>query len=493
MSNSVRDTTGWTVRAKALADAFPIARLHPRVLAEIEKSSAAEGWCIAFSGGADSLAMLLLLWAHWPQGRSCIHALHFNHRLRGSESDADAMFCREVCSGLGVPLQEGSADWPHGPKDVSEAEAREARLAFFKGAMAGVGSRLLFLGHHKDDVAETMLMRLARGSGTAGLAAPRPVSRHGTLLHLRPLMGIGHSEILDALNKSGANWREDATNFGERYFRSRIRSTVIPALRAAAPSDFVEGATASRELLQEDDEALEAWADRVAPDCGSNPLPATAVRESPRAVARRVLQRWLASQGGEGSLGRVAFDELLSAIRAGGPVRRSVGSGAFVVADDSRVFWEIAAGPAEAWAPCRLAVPGRAVLPDGGVLEAELVSLNDETRQSVFAGRDSGPFGVYLGFEEAPPAWFAVRSWKPGDRFAPLGSIHESKLQDHFTNRRIPKGMRHRLPVITDSAERMLWVPGLPPAEFARVLPGAAFAVRLTYKPSEPLFDSLHV
>jgi len=493
MSNPVRETIDWKAHAMALAVAFPIARLNSRVIAEIARSPVADRWHVAFSGGADSLALLLLLWAHWPERRSRLIAIHFNHGLRGAESDGDAAFCREVCAGLGVPLEAGLAEWPDGPDEVSEAVARDARLAFFKDVMAETASVLLFLGHQKDDVAETMLMRLARGSGTAGLAAPRPVSKHGTVTHLRPMLGLAHAEIVGALRDAGSSWREDATNFGDRYFRTRVRSTVIPALQDASPSDFLDAVSASRESLEEDDEALEAWADRVVPDRGLNPLPIAVLRECPRAVARRVLQRWVLAQGGEGTFSRAAFEELLGEILTATPFRRSAGDGAFVSGDAVRVTWEDAPGDIESWAPRRLAVPGCEILPDGGVLEAEVAGLDNEAKQALFSGASSGPFRVYLGFEAAPPPWFAVRTWQPGDRFASLGSTHDAKLQDHFTNRRIPKGMRHRLPVVTDPTGTVLWVPGLPPAESARVLSDATFAVRLTYKQPEPLSDPSHV
>lgn len=490
MSHSVRESIDWAVRAWALAEALPAARLHARVVARMEASAVSDRWHVALSGGADSLALLLLLWAHRPQRRASMTALHFNHKLRGGESDADETFCREVCGALGIAIECGSAEWPVGPSDISEAQAREMRMAFFKGAMKNAKAPLLFLGHQKNDVAESILMRLARGSGAAGLAAPRPVSRHGAVTHLRPLLDLSHAEITDALRNAGLEWREDATNEGDRFFRTRVRAAVIPAIEAASPSDFLDAAAASRELLEEDDEALEMWADRVAPDRGANPLKAAPLRDCPRAVARRVLQRWVLARGGEGALSRASFDALLEDVLAGGTFRRSAGEGAFVRGDVTQIVWEISAEETEPWPAFELTVPGRVLLPDGAILECVVETLDDETRRALFSGERSGPFRVHLGFEAAPPPWFAVRTWRPGDRFAPLGSINESKLQDHFTNRRIPRESRHRLPVVCDGADRIVWVPGLPPAESTRVLPDATFAVRLTYLPPKPLSDS---
>ena len=492
MTRSARESIDWAVRAWALSRALPVARMHPRVVARMNAAPAGARWHVAFSGGADSLALLLLLWAHWPELRGGLVALHFDHRLRGAESDADVAFCREVCSALDIRLEVGTADWPRGAEGVSEAHARDARMAFFKNVMSEVGVALLFLGHQKNDVAETMLMRLARGSGAGGLAAPRPVARHRSATHLRPLLSLSHAEITEALRTAGLEWREDATNEGDRFFRSRVRISVIPALESASPADFLDAAAASRELLEEDDDALEHWADRVAPDRIANPLPAASLRDCPRAVVRRVLQRWLLAQGGEDALSRAAFEELLEDVLRGATFRRSAGEKEFVRGDGASVSWEVAREDAEPWEPFQLAVPGRATLPEGAVLECGVETLDDEVRGALFSGEKSGPHRVYLGFEEALPAWFAVRTWKPGDRFAPLGAYNESKLQDHFTNRRIPRDIRRRLPVVVDSTGRVLWVPGLPPAECARVQPGATRAVRLTYVPAKPLSDPNH-
>lgn len=243
----------------------PKAGLHPAVLIWAEgRTPAAKGcWAVGFSGGADSLALLLLLWAHWPERRGRLVALHFNHRLRGAVADADERFCRRVCRSLGVRLQVGR--WRNRRLEASEAEAREARFAFFDRAARRSGVRALWLGHQQDDIAETMLMRLARGSGTAGLAAPRPVHQVGSQVRLRPMLTLKKEEIVARLRESRIPWREDRTNAGRRYFRNRIRHQVLPLWQKAAGRDIAAGAALARERLEEDDSALDAWVDELRP------------------------------------------------------------------------------------------------------------------------------------------------------------------------------------------------------------------------------------
>lgn len=323
----------WPDRAQALGAKISRQRMHPAVVAWAEARPAAEGWAIAFSGGADSLALLLLLWAHWPGRRARLRALHFDHRLRGAAARADASFCRRVCRAIGIGLITGA--WTRASGSASEAEAREARLKFFAAAMKRHRLHALWLGHQQDDIAESLLMRLARGSGAAGLAAPRPV-QNGPFgrVHLRPLLELKKAEIVAALGSAGIGWREDRTNRKNDFFRNRIRRSVLPSWVSAAGRDAVAGAACSRALLEEDDLALEAWADSLSAITPGRKLRLVRVFERPRAVVRRVLHRWLLAQAVRVELSRRGFAALLEAVQRGRPTRQSLGDGFAVIRGD---------------------------------------------------------------------------------------------------------------------------------------------------------------
>jgi len=321
---------------------------------------------VALSGGADSVALLLLLWAHFPERRGDFVALHYNHRLRGAEADADEAFCCELCERLGVELAVGRR--PDGVELRSEAEAREARFVFFSDELARRSARLLWLGHQQNDVAETLLMRLVRGSGTGGLAAPRPVQKIASSesdrerIHLRPLLTLSRVEIEAALRDCGIPWREDATNAGGEFFRNRIRRDVLPALVAASePSraaegectktecrksegrDVLAGMALSRELLDEDDAALDAWADNVAKTViREGEINLRGLASAPRAVRRRVLYRWLRAHAGAPQISRQAFEALLSAVESGQSTRQSLGKTGFALIRRKHLRFEAA-------------------------------------------------------------------------------------------------------------------------------------------------------
>ncbi len=328
--------------------------------------NASRAWAVALSGGADSLALLLLLWAHGPGrwGRKFV-ALHFNHRLRGRAADADEKFCVGVCAALGVRIVAGR--WRGNHQGASEAEARAARFAWMERAQKRRRTPVLWLGHQQDDIAESLFMRLARGSGTAGLAAPRPAQpMPGGRWHLRPLLAFKKLEIVAALRAAGATWREDASNTGEDFFRNRIRRSVLPAWRrAAAGRDALAGAALARERLEEDDMALEAWVDNIcgkmgdrepglvaratpkgrsktSPRHGRAPvtLNLVALAGVPRAVVRRALHRWLLVQPDTGDLARQGFEQLLAAVERGSATRFSLGRAGFAVIRRGQLVYE---------------------------------------------------------------------------------------------------------------------------------------------------------
>jgi tRNA(Ile)-lysidine synthase len=456
---------------KNLPALFPRDALYPAVVAAADARPAGEPWCVAFSGGSDSLALLLVVWAHWPERRGKLTALHFNHGLRGAASDGDEQFCREVCSALAVDF--GSSRWADAPASPNEAETREARQAFFSREMAARGARVLWTGHQKDDIAETQLMRLARGAGPAGLAAPRPVSvRDDGRIFLRPLLTFGKSEIAAVLAEAGATWREDSTNATRDFFRNRIRYEVLPRWQDAAFRSVLGGAALSRELCEEDDAALEAWLAELKVVATETMINLQPLRGKPRALWRRALRRWEPV----GALSRAGFEELL-ALCEGGAGRVSLHEG-FAVANDAVIRWEKSTEATSTWPSTILRDGTPIALPDGAELVARQIEFSSALRRQVLAGEVDPARDTFLAEVEWP---LSARPWQNGDRFRPLGAPGSAKLQDLFVNRKIPVERRNVLPIVCAADGEILWVPGLPPAECAKITERTVRGVQLTY------------
>ena len=455
--------------------------LHPAALTRAEQwlanSPGNAAWGVAFSGGADSLALLLTIRALWPAERARLVALHFNHRLRGAESDGDEAFCRALCAELGVSFRAGR--WEQAKPGASEAEARAARLAFFAEEMRATGATLLWTGHQKDDVAETLLMRLARGSGAAGLSAPRPVqSLNDGRVFLRPLLSLTKEAIAEKLRVHGLTWREDASNEHGGYFRNRVRREVMTAWKNAAPNDAPGGAALTRELLEEDDVALEAWLDELCPKngYGSASLDIRPLRGRPRALLRRALRRWTPLA----ELGRAGFEHVLAlAEREAGHANATNG----IVENRDGVLVHLPRGENTdepvAWPEATLAEGVTLVLPDGAVVTRRAVIFDEELRAKILSGGVDPTREVYL-VTRSPE--LRVRTWRSGDRFRPLGAPGSGKLQDQFVNRKIPVNVRGVLPLVIDDGGTILWIPGFPPAEESKLTDDSVKGVHLTYE-----------
>jgi tRNA(Ile)-lysidine synthase len=336
MTRRRKSSALWSAQATHVAELLPLTRLHPAVLAWAARRRRTEVWSVAFSGGADSLALLLVLWAHWPERRDRLVALHFNHRLRGRESTADEKFCRRACAALGIRLRVGR--WHGTHRGASEAEARAVRHGFFVKEMKRRKSCALWLAHQQDDIAESMLMRLARGSGLGGLAAPRPMQLTGDgRTRLRPLLTFKKAELLAALRQAGVAWREDSSNARGAHFRNRIRHGVLRGWVKAAGRDALAGAALSRERLEEDEQALDLWAEVVAPLDRAGRLDLETLTGMPRAITRRALHRWLLAVKQPTDLSRQGFELLLAAVEQGKPTRFSLGRNGFAVIKQGRL------------------------------------------------------------------------------------------------------------------------------------------------------------
>jgi tRNA(Ile)-lysidine synthase len=189
---------------------------------------------LAVSGGADSVAMLRAMTALRTDGPGRLCVVHLNHQLRGQESADDEAFVVELCRQLGIPHETGQVDasgLAGNSRDGLEAAARKARYDFFRETADRLGARYVVTAHTADDQAETILHRILRGTGVAGLsgmARARPLGSAVTLI--RPFLAIRRREILGYLEELRQPYRQDASNVDVQFTRNRIRHQLLPNL-----------------------------------------------------------------------------------------------------------------------------------------------------------------------------------------------------------------------------------------------------------------------
>ncbi|MGN1001378.1 MAG: tRNA lysidine(34) synthetase TilS [Oscillospiraceae bacterium] len=240
----------------------------------------------AVSGGADSVCLLHLLRGREDIGLVCAH---FNHRLRGEESDRDQRFVEELCAAWGIPFVCGSGDTAAYARDKGlgiEEAARELRYAFLERAAEETGCDRIAAAHSADDNAETVLFNLARGSGLKGLCGIPPV--RGRIV--RPLLCLTRREIDEYLAAEGLSHVEDSSNAGDGYSRNRIRHHVLPGLREENPA-AVENIFAACESLRADEEYLSSQADTfIKENWKDDSLPVSGLTALPPPVMMRVFR-----------------------------------------------------------------------------------------------------------------------------------------------------------------------------------------------------------
>jgi tRNA(Ile)-lysidine synthase len=190
---------------------------------------------LAVSAGADSVALLRAMGEIRPAGAGRLVVAHFNHRLRGAASDADAAFVHDLAAGLGLSCEIGHADdatgGVTGKSTLAEEHSRTQRYDFLTAAARRHGARYVATAHTADDQAETVLHRIIRGTGLAGLAGiPRARELSPGIALVRPLLGLRRHDLIDYLHALGQPFREDASNADTRYTRNRIRHELLPHL-----------------------------------------------------------------------------------------------------------------------------------------------------------------------------------------------------------------------------------------------------------------------
>lgn len=414
---------------------------------------------VAVSGGADSVCLLISLLELAPGYGLELLAAHFNHKLRGPESEDDQQFVEDLCGRLGVELITGSAPMKEvagQQKGSLEELCRLKRHEFLLSLKRDRGFGKIALGHNLDDQAETVLMNVIRGAGIDGLKGIDPVRD----CLIRPLIEIPGAEIREFLERREIPFRLDSSNLENGFRRNSIRNSLIPEI-AAKYNPSVSAAlgrlasiarTENRFLDRVAREALDRLQPRIKLDkfLGHDP-----------AVQNRMLK--MALEDLSPVRGGISYEHIAAAmdvITGGNPgasidlpygisVRREYD---FVVIGREK----------------RKVPDFQYVIDIPGVVRLDETGM--EFRFSLLDGMPEGASGQWQAFMDygavAPP--LVLRNFRPGDRIRPFGMEGHRKLQDVFTDRKIPRGLRRSLPILAD-AQSVLWVPGVVMSERMRI------------------------
>lgn len=262
--------------------------------------SAPPPWGVAYSGGADSTALLLAAAQRWP---GQVHAIHIHHGLQAAADDF-VRVCQSVCAGLSVPLQVVHVDAGPAPGESPEDAARQARYAALAAAAQQRGLTGILLGQHADDQVETLLLALSRGAGLPGLASmAAQFERHGAMFY-RPLLPTPAASLRQWVVARQIPFLDDPSNTDERFTRNRIRARLLPVLDQAFPQFRSTFARSARHAAQAQELLLEiAQQDLIS--VGAPPaIAALQALSQPRQA--NVLRHWLLQQRATPSAAQLA-------------------------------------------------------------------------------------------------------------------------------------------------------------------------------------------
>ncbi len=451
---------------------------------------------VAVSGGADSLALLYGLHALHTQLRCHPHVVHLNHRLR-PEADTDAAFVRQHAEHLNLPCTIQEVDVSRLAKQGKrslETAGRNARYQFYDALCSETDATKVALGHHQDDIAETVLMNLIRGSGTDGLKGIMPVR---DMKFIRPLIEFTRQQIEAFLTSIDVVPRQDATNTDTRYLRNRIRHELIPRLENNYNPNIKAALNRTADVLGTESEYLNTITRTAFEACRIQTGQETIIldrekfRQHHLALQRRILRQSVSKMlGAISDLYFAHCNAMLNLIEGDAPnavlplpnglqFRRAyqriiferktteIGNFSYPIATVGKTL--IAALNAEINAELGDGASGRTRTPPNGKFEA---IFDYQKLRKVFAEP----------FPEAIP--LTLRNRRQGDRFQPYGMQGTKKIKDFLIDAKVPRHERNHIPLLV-CGDVVLWVIGYTTSDLFKVQPHTQHYLYLSYASSD--------
>lgn len=445
---------------------------------------------IGVSGGADSVALLVILNEVAKEEAWELHVAHVEHGLRGQESVEDAEFVQKLCAQLGVPFHMGQPAVKkyaaeHGMS--TEVAARELRYRFFQETGQAVGATKLALAHHADDQAETVLMRVLRGTSVSGLAGI-PLRRQMAGLEIvRPLLDVGRDEIEKYCRTTNIPYRTDSSNALTDYFRNKIRLQLIPLLQSEYNGNIKQALIRLGKIAAEEDRYLDHQAEsrlqEVVVERSDRQIKLHVKRllESPIALQRRVITLilyYLCGHTNEWEAKHI--EQVLSLADHSSPSARiSLLNGMEAWREYEYLHIGTKAGVIPAAVSVELPVPHW-----GETLQKSLFFEVPELRLKgsveLLAGPISpvDPWEAVFDYDQVKGEKFQFRVRRQGDFMSPHGMTGTKKLKEILMEARVPRDKRDLWPLLV-LEDRIVWVPGIRRSDSALVRPDTRLSLRV--------------
>ena len=411
---------------------------------------------VAVSGGADSVALLRLILEQRAQLGIVLSVIHFNHKLRGDESEADQAFVRELAADHQLEYHSSEADTRRfaREKELSlEAAARDLRYAFFGKLIKEGRLDKVATAHTLDDQAETVLLRIFRGTGTSGLAGIQPLLKVSEGSIIRPLLQTRRADLRSYLEAIQQPWREDSSNSDAAFTRNRVRRELLPLIEQSFNPDIAEALANLAEIARAEDElwaaqTAEAFIQRYRGDH----IYIRELLKLPLALRRRVL-RLAAIQNGL-TLDFLHGERILEV--AAQPNRKTIelpNGFRAEIENGSLTFHTDQPQAKSCGFSYKLELPGEVAIPELRLrLSARLVTATDSS--------DGYNDDHRLALARLTPH-LVIRNWRPGDRFWPAHTRSEKKVKELLQERHLPAREKSLWPVAL-ADDQLVWMRGFP-------------------------------
>ena len=418
---------------------------------------------LGISGGADSVCLLKIL-ARWKEAWGIsLRAVHVHHQLRGEEADADERFVCELCENEGIPCRvfhEDVQGMAQREKIGLEEAGRIARYRCFATVCEDVGGGKIALAHHQDDLAETMLHHLVRGTGMAGLCSLKPVSGN----RIRPLLCLEKEEILVYLEAAGQPWRTDSSNLEDDYTRNRIRHHVLEELKTEVNPRAVRHMAQLSEELEETRAVLAQVAAekrrQYVRKSEKGMLLAEELKKEPDLIGRQIVHDLLKEiSGKQKDFTRIHIEAVQELWNRKVGARRDLPYGMQAIRTYDGIYLERKAEKCETRDSEKNAGIQINVHSEG----TESFQIGELTLTVSRTARDFGEIP-----EKKYTKWFdydrikqtlVIRHRQPGDRICLFDGGGSKKLKDYLIDRKIPAQKRDQLWLLADGSD-ILWIIG---------------------------------
>ena len=406
---------------------------------------------VAVSGGLDSMVMLTVLNDLAKEEKWRLVVAHFNHRLRGRSSQLDEELVSGSARRLGLRFERGEGEVRTRVEQSGqsiEMAARELRHKFLAETCKRLRIRKVALAHHGDDQVEHFFVRLLRGAGPDGLAGMRwigPSPANASIQIVRPMLNCSRKELAEFAAQQRIRFRQDASNDDLDFLRNRIRHRLIPLLKKEYQPGLDACVLRLMEIAAEESDFLDSAAEEYRRRSAGIEFP-----RKPVAIQRRILREELIRWGIAPSF------ELIERLRLGGPQGTMVQPGVMAfVQTDGRVIAARTADLSFQRSQQFLEVSGRKGECAFDGIEIRWARLPSAGRRPQLRRTQR----EYFDADKVGPR-ILLRHWREGDRFQPIGMKSAVKLQDWFTNRKVPRERRRSLVVAEGAGGKIFWVEG---------------------------------